>query len=86
MSDIDACGHRYGWCCDMDYDNGTYRTGDCISRTRDADAVEARERALSDELAAVLDFAPIVIEQTAATAAWETRRYRALAKHREARK
>ena len=37
--------YRFGWCCDFDFDHGTYRTTDCISRTRDADAVERAVRA-----------------------------------------
>jgi len=40
---------RYGWCCDMDFDNGTYRTGDCIGRTRNADAVEQEAARLERE-------------------------------------
>ena len=46
--------YRYGWCCDFDFDNGTFRTTDCIGRTRDADVVEReaaaaeRERLLRD--------------------------------------
>lgn len=37
--------YRHGWCCDYDFDNGTYRTTpECIGRTRDADAVERELR------------------------------------------
>lgn len=37
--------YRFGWCCDFDFDNGTYRTTDCISRTRNADVVESEAAA-----------------------------------------
>lgn len=38
--------YRFGWCCDFDFDNGTYRsTPECIGRTRNADAVERGYRA-----------------------------------------
>jgi len=32
--------YRYGWCCAYDFEEGTYRTTDCIGRTRNADVVE----------------------------------------------
>ena len=58
--------YRFGWCCDFDFDNGTYRTSDCISRTRNADSVERdalvrgaqqeRERLRSKALSAQLWF------------------------------
>lgn len=52
--------YRHGWCCDYDFDNGTYRTtNECISRTRNADAVEAaaltRDHARCDGLREALE-------------------------------
>jgi len=47
--------YRSGWCCDYDFEEGTYRTSDCIGRTRNADVVEkaSRERALREILEVV---------------------------------
>lgn len=36
--------YRSGWCCDYDFEQGTYRTSDCISRTRNADVVAKSAR------------------------------------------
>lgn len=55
MTDQPCERHRFGWCCDYDYDNGTYRTTtECIGRTRDADAVEAARPLTVERLARAL--------------------------------
>ncbi len=60
--------YRFGWCCDFDFDNGTYRsTPECISRTRNADAVEAHVKAQRDTLAAAVVAAKVAIHWIVST-------------------